>query len=41
MTPFLYFLLIVCGTLVALAALNTLDTIFGKNNKDKGDHNNG
>lgn len=41
MTPFLYFLAIICGTVVALAAFDTLDKIFGKNNKDKGDHNNG
>lgn len=39
MTPLLYFLLIACGTIVALAALNTLDNIFGKNNNDKGDEN--
>lgn len=26
--------LIICGTIVALAALNTLDNIFGKNNKN-------
>ena len=37
MTTPVIVLLIICGTLVALAALNTLDTIFGKNNKDKGD----
>ncbi len=36
MTPFLYFLAIICGTVVALAAFDTLDKIFGKN-KDKGD----
>lgn len=28
-------LLIICGTLVALCALNTLDNIFGKHNKNK------
>lgn len=37
MTPFLYFLAIICGTIVALAVCDTLDKIFGKNNKDKGD----
>ncbi len=34
MTPATQILLIICGTIVALAALNTLDIIFGKNNKN-------
>lgn len=34
MTPVAQILLIICGTIVALAALNTLDIIFGKNNKN-------
>lgn len=34
MTPFVQVLLIICGTIVALAALNTIDIVFGKNNKN-------
>lgn len=33
MTTPVIVLLIICGTLVALAALNTVDKIFDKNNK--------
>ena len=41
MTPTVQILLILSCTLIAVCALNTLDNIFGKNNKDKGDNNNG
>jgi hypothetical protein len=34
MTTFAQVLLIICGTIVALAALNTIDIVFGKNNKN-------
>jgi hypothetical protein len=37
MTTLLYALAIICGTVIVLAAFDTLDKIFGKNNKDKGD----
>ena len=32
MTTFVQVLLVICGTIVALGALNTIDNVFGKNN---------
>ena len=37
MTPITQIILILAVALVAICGFNTLDNIFGKNNKDKGD----
>lgn len=41
MTPIVQIILILSVAFVAICGFNTLDNIFGKNNKDKGDKNNG